>query len=127
MGTKASISGLNTDHRQWLNHLSFYKDELNVLDDRLSEIALKHEDRETLAWVNHFHNQFIVQRDEIEKLVHNIRIHDRQIETTTGKLPRIMYEKAVEEYEEQKEEIERFEILFDEMKDDLCTVLSDGL
>ena len=63
---------LGTAHREWLNKLDFYKNELLILDGRLTEIASRNSNMEARTGVEHFQNQFIVQRNNIDELKHSI-------------------------------------------------------
>ncbi len=60
METKG-IYQLHEDHKQWLNNLIFYKDELKIMQNRIAEISQKNSSKEVLAYIEHFQNQFIVQ------------------------------------------------------------------
>jgi hypothetical protein len=70
-----SIKNVHSDYAGWQNALGFYKDELNVFTHRLTEIAGKNTRKETLQMVEHFQNQFIVQRENIDILHHDINAH----------------------------------------------------
>lgn len=70
---KISIKHLSNNHSDWLRALDFYKQEVSLLKERLTEIAGKNTGGDTLAQVEHFENQFKVQADNIDTLSHNIR------------------------------------------------------
>jgi hypothetical protein len=69
---KVSISYFNNSHTDWLRALDFYKHELGVLKNRLTEVAGKNTAPEVMKEVEHFENQFKVQVDNIDRLKHNI-------------------------------------------------------
>lgn len=60
------LEALHSEHREWLNKLDFYKDDLVVLRQRLEEVAARNTLREIMAQVEHFQNLFIIQRNEID-------------------------------------------------------------
>jgi len=66
---------LGADHKTWLSSLDFYEKELDILETRLAEVAAKNTDFEARAGVEHFQNQFIVQRNNIDELKHSINAH----------------------------------------------------
>jgi hypothetical protein len=70
-----SIKNVHSDYAGWQNALGFYKDELHVFTHRLTEIAGKNTGKETMRMVEHFENQFIVQRENIDILHHDINEH----------------------------------------------------
>jgi hypothetical protein len=70
-----TISHCGNDHLEWLKSIDFYEDEFGTLEKRLMEIADKNSGQEVMAEVEHFQNQFIVQRNNIDELRHSIREH----------------------------------------------------
>ena len=70
---RVSITHMNNAHNDWLRALHFYKDELKVLSDRLTEIAKKNTGKEVMIDVEHFENQFRIQAENISKLSHEIK------------------------------------------------------
>ena len=71
---------LHEEHKQWLNNLNFYKDELVIMQNRISEIAQKNSAKEILANVEHFQNQFIIQKEQIDIISHEIKLHEQALE-----------------------------------------------
>ena len=70
---KVSISHMNNAHSDWLRALHFYRDELKILNSRLTEIASKNNGREVLIDIEHFENQLRIQAGNINSLTHEIR------------------------------------------------------
>lgn len=66
---------MNNRHNDWLRALDFYKQELDILRARLTEIAGKNTGKDVLQRVEHFENQFKIQTDNIERLLHNIKVN----------------------------------------------------
>ena len=54
------------NHITWLNYLAFYKDEMQVFQHRLEEVAAKHQNNEVLAVVEHFQNQLILCSETVD-------------------------------------------------------------
>ncbi|UEG49769.1 hypothetical protein LK994_14100 [Ferruginibacter lapsinanis] len=59
-------------HQEWLNELDFFEKEIGILERRLAEVNSKNTSNESRAEVEHFQNQFIVQRNNISELKHSI-------------------------------------------------------
>jgi hypothetical protein len=69
---KTSITHLNNEHSDWLRALAFYKDELNILKERLQEIAGKNNGNNIGPVIEHYQNQFEIQLNNLSRLTHNI-------------------------------------------------------
>ena len=79
MNTKESIYKLHEENTIWLNKLDFYKDDLQILKDRLQEIAAKNSSKEVLAEVEHFQNQFYIQQNNMDNITHAIKINEKEL------------------------------------------------
>lgn len=71
-----TVAHCGTDHAAWLKSIAFYEGELDILNERLLEIASKNTGEETMAQVEHFQNQFIIQRNNLDELKHQVHAHD---------------------------------------------------
>jgi hypothetical protein len=69
---KISVTHMNNAHGDWLRAIDFYKQELDILKARLTEIASKNSHPDVLQQVEHFENQFTIQRENMDKLAHEI-------------------------------------------------------
>ncbi len=70
-----SIKNVSHNHEEWKNTLGFYKDELAIFKNRLTEVAAKNTAKETMQMVEHFQNQFLIQGENIDILRHDINGH----------------------------------------------------
>lgn len=64
---------MNNRHNDWLRALTFYKQELGILRERLTEIAGKNTGRDVMAQTEHYENQLKLHTEKIDKLVHDIQ------------------------------------------------------
>ena len=69
---KENISAMTDEHTGWLSALVFYKEELNILKKRLTEIAGKNTNKELGPEIEHFENQVNIQSENIDNLHHDI-------------------------------------------------------
>ncbi len=76
---KVDVQNLHFEHRLWTNELSFFEDELVIFEKRLSELVQKYTDRDMLSQLEHFQNQFIRQKEVLDELKHDIKVHDQAI------------------------------------------------
>lgn len=106
-------------HKTWLNYLAFYKDEMQVLQRRLEEVASRNTDGEVLAMVEHFQNQLILQREQHDILRHDIKQYENQIEKLFENNPVLAENSRPREEKELTDRVETFGRLFHEMKEEL--------
>lgn len=99
-----NASLLNYEHFDWLKAIDFYKDDLTVLQKRLAEVAFKNSGKEVMSDVEHYQNQLIVQRNNLEELSHGIYEHIHHVvensRTHAGKVASTI----VEEHGKKKDE-----------------------
>ncbi|MBK6936053.1 MAG: hypothetical protein IPH18_03590 [Chitinophagaceae bacterium] len=69
------VNRIGTDHTIWVNGLIFYKDEIKMMEARLTEVASKNTTFEASQDIEHFQNQFILQRNNIDELKHDVNIY----------------------------------------------------
>ena len=69
---KANIATMGDEHSAWLRALDFYKQELNIVKNRLTEVAGKNTGGTITKDIEHFENQIKVQVNNIDNLHHAI-------------------------------------------------------
>jgi hypothetical protein len=102
--TNASL--LNYEHFDWLKAIDFYKDDLSVLQKRLAEVAFKNTGKEVMADVEHFQNQIIVQRNNLEELSHGIYEHIHHVVEDSRVHAGRVAQPLVEEHSQKKDEFQ---------------------
>ena len=70
----------HTEHLEWLNRLAFYKDDIKILRNRLTEVAAKNTEHDILANVEHFENILIVQQEQNDILRHDVKQYENVIQ-----------------------------------------------
>lgn len=116
---QSKIDVLHSEHREWLNKLDFYKDDLVILRKRHDEVAAKNSSREVMAMVEHFQSQFIIQRNEIDEFRHVIKEHENKIEAAINNNPIAINRQSLSDHPDMRERMERFEKLFQEFRMEL--------
>ena len=91
---KASLNFLHHQNNDWLRELAFYKDELSILTKRLEEAASKNTAQEVLAQVEHFQNKFIMLREQLDILRHDVNERQQQVEKIAASKPEHINEKV---------------------------------
>lgn len=111
-----SIAHCGNDHQEWIRSMDFYEDDIDTLEGRLVEIVKKNNSHDAMAGVEHFQNQFIVQRNNIDELRHSIHEHSGKVaadaEQHAGKMEVI----RTGEHDLLKEEVQNFEKVINELR-----------
>lgn len=76
---KVHIDDLHFEHQRWISELKFFKDELKFYKNRLEEIAQRYTSQEVLKGIEHFQNQFYLQGNNIDELIHDLNQHEHEL------------------------------------------------
>lgn len=71
-----TVAHCGNEHASWLKSIAFYEEEFDRMKQQLLELASKNTGHELMAQVEHFQNQFILQRNNTDEIKHTIREHD---------------------------------------------------
>jgi hypothetical protein len=124
METKKTIYQLHEEHKTWLNKLLFYKDELKIMDKRILEVAEKNTSKEVRSLADHFNNQLIIQKEQIDILTHDIKSHELYLEAAVQNNPNAIDNEKFSDHKKHRESIATFEKLFKELREELIDFLS---
>jgi len=70
---------LHFEHKQWRRELFFWEDELKSFKNRLSELITRWTDKEVLAQLEHYQNEFILHGGVIDDLLETIEEHETRM------------------------------------------------
>jgi hypothetical protein len=112
------VYDLHSDHKEWLNKVNFYKDDLKVMRHRLSEILLKNSSIEVRAMAEHFQNQYILQDERADILRHDVNISMQMLETTINDNPTAIDHRKVNDDDSLRDAVETYERIFSELRQD---------
>lgn len=62
-------------HNQWLDEIRTLESEIDRLVEINSEVIQNTEDKESAKKVEHFENQFAIQKSRLDEMKHNIKIY----------------------------------------------------
>jgi hypothetical protein len=124
---KTSIYSQHHDHTGWLNKLTFYNDEIVVMQKRLEEVNSKNTSVEVRKSVEHFQNQLIIQKNNSDDLCHHIRREEKELLGNIKKNPVAVDHRKTEDHTEERDMLESFEKNFNELRTEFNTFLSKTL
>lgn len=122
--TTKSIETLHAEHKEWLGKLDFYKDEIVIMRTRLEEIASKNTAKEILAQVEHFQNQLIVQKENIDEIRHAIKDHENYLENRVTENATASDQRQVHDHPKMRENVNGFEKTFNALRHEFNEFLS---
>lgn len=111
-----SNSDLHFEHKQWRRELLFWEDELKSLKNRLSELVLRWTDKEMLAQLEHYQNQFMIQENEIDELEDLINLHETNISEHLKKGEDVLNLQLVKKHIEFRNHMDTQRNLYSELK-----------
>ena len=107
---------IGVQHSEWLKILDFYEKELNILEKRLEEVAAKNTSFDARAGVEHFQNQFIIQRNNIDELKHIVNAHSHNafedVKQHAGKVETTL----VDEHHKIEDDVKQFEKVVNDLR-----------
>jgi hypothetical protein len=116
---KTKVYEQHYEASEWMNKLFFYEDELAIMQRRLQEIAAANTAQEVLAQVEHFQNQLIVQRDNIDAIKHAVAKDETRLEKNISSNPVAADHRTADYHEREKNEVDLFEKNFNALRDEL--------
>jgi hypothetical protein len=108
MKAKEAIYTQHEENTNWMKTLDFYKDEIKIFRSRLEEIAAKNNSTKVLTEVEHFQNQFIIQRDNIDNIAHAIKLNEESLLAEINRNPVAVDHRKLEYHEKEQDLVETF-------------------
>jgi len=118
---------LHAEHKEWLSKISFYEDEIKIMSNRIADVASKNTNKETLAMVEHFQNQLIAQKENMDIMKHDINEHEAFLEKNINDNPVAPDHRKMNDHAKHRENVESFEKVFNGLRKELNSFLSKTL
>ena len=113
---KTHLSDLHFEHKLWMNELGFAAEELLIYEHYLEDLVKRHSEKEMLAALEHFQNQFIKEKNVMAHLRHDIRTSEHQLVEFAKKHPESYDEYNLEDHRDLNGRMEVFRKIFGELK-----------
>ena len=96
-----SIRELHFDHELWLAVMDFWRQEIDILDKYLAAVIVSLSDTDSRGEVDHFQNQFFIQRNFINSLKNDVKAQEKLISLLEKDINnrQLQQKKADDEYE----------------------------
>ena len=120
---KKHIDELHFEHRIWTNNMKFYRDELKIFANRLEELVTRNTKLEVTAQIEHFQNQFILQREAAEKIISKCGDHDKFLANQAKDHPIAIDHVLFADHTKLRDEAETFDRLYSELKKEFIAFL----
>lgn len=120
---KKHIDELHFEHKLWRSELLFFADELKIYKDRLSEIASKNTNEEVLTQVEHFQNSFVIQKEQLDMLNHDIKVHEQALGKFAKENPVAIEHHLFDSHATAQERMDTFRKLYTELKHEFIRFL----
>lgn len=114
--SKKYLTDIHKHHVEWINNLSFYKEDLKTFLNRLEEVTKKNNSSEVLSKVEHFQNQFIIQRNHMDELLHDIKIKEKILVDYAATHPVAIDHVRFDENQELMDRVTQFEKIWKDLR-----------
>ncbi|MFN5223948.1 MAG: hypothetical protein ACK5DJ_07160 [Bacteroidota bacterium] len=114
----------HAEHREWLNKIDFYYDDLKIMRHRLEEVAARNTNKSLMAQVEHFQNQFVIQRNELDEMKHAIHQAESGIAENVAQNGTAVNRRSMPDNVSMRDRVERFEKLFLQLRKELMTFVA---
>ena len=114
-----SIRSLHLEYQLWVRELIFYKEEIKIFEDHLQALNNKNTKNKVRAQVEHFQNQFVLQKEVIDVLKHNLNISEKQLASFVYDMSGMGLESIkMDNHPKLREDMITFRKLYKELKND---------
>jgi hypothetical protein len=118
------IDELHFEHQLWVKELRFYKDELLVFNKRLEEVSGMYTNKDVVATLEHYQNQFILHNEVADVLLHDLNGHERFLADTARESIIAIDHRAFSDHPELRERMDSFIKIYRELRHDYMRFLS---
>ncbi|WP_317897600.1 hypothetical protein [Aurantibacillus circumpalustris] len=124
---KTKIYTQHEEHSEWLNKLSFYKDELKIMQEKLEEISSKNTGLDVRKSIEHFQNQFIIQKSNSDDIREHIQLDEKKIAENVKQNPVASDHRKTEDHAKERDMLESFESNFNLLRQEFKAFLADKM
>ncbi len=117
MNPNLKLGNMKEEHDAWQGRIQFLKKEIETFKSSLGSVVVgDFKLKNAMASVEHFQNQFILQREQLDIIRHDLKQHENLIEDVEkgkGKEPSPGLDNV---HKVQREKLEQFEKIFHDLR-----------
>lgn len=68
---------LHKECKEWLSQLDLFYRELSLFQNHLKDVTDRNSGEEVMRQVEHFQNRFIIEKENLDTLKHDVSVHDQ--------------------------------------------------
>lgn len=107
------------ENNEWKNKLAFYKDDLKIMEGRVSEIVSKNTSKDILAKAEQFQNKLIISKNTIDILKHKINISNDEIHKNVNENSVAVDHRSIKDHSGLREDMKIFDLQFTSLRSEL--------
>ena len=109
-------SNMHFEHQQWKGELDFWKGELKIFNNKLDELVKRSTNKNTLAKLEHYQNEFILHKTAIKNMLGAIEDHEDRIVGPSKKNIDILDLKSMKKHGDLRNELEEQRHIYSNLK-----------
>jgi hypothetical protein len=126
-GKRVHADELHFEHKLWASELNLCAEQLKVFQNRLEEVAQKNTNKDILIKVEQLQNQFIIQKNHIDKLLQSFKRDEHHLATLAQANTTAFDHRLFEDHEQEREEVNTFKSIYSAMKNEFYEFLAETL
>lgn len=130
METKSDVlynEDLHFEHKHWQSELALWEDELKSFNHRLEELVKRWTNKDVLAQLEHYQNEFILHGNVLESLQHEINVHEENMAEHYKRNEDVINRELAKQHLEFRDKMENQREIYSKLKKEFFKFLSKYL
>lgn len=130
METKSDVlynEDLHFEHKHWQSELALWEDELKSFNHRLEELVKRWTNKDVLAQLEHYQNEFILHGNVLESLQHEINVHEDNMAEHYKRNEDVINRELAKQHLEFRDKMENQREIYSKLKKEFFKFLSKYL
>ncbi len=119
METQNQTNVLHSENLEWLKKLALYAKEINIMQESIERVVSNYAFRTVLPQIEHFQNQFVIQKHRLNSLKHTIKYNEKLVSAN--------YDSADTDHATNKDQVEIFGKILGDLKRELTRFLQRSM
>ena len=123
--TVVNNSDLHFEHETWVSELKFWMDEISSFENRLAELVTRYTRKDMLQQLEHYQNEFILQRKRVSEMLEDIEQHEARIAGQSYAQHEVLDVPMVKKHRIFRTSMDTHREIYQELKKDFFRFLSE--